>query len=169
MTRSKRYSHSHLLRSHFQQSAQGAPSLHERLSGLPANSIPEVSSYFIEAWGNRARIDYGSGMELNFLCWMYVKLSASSRLASLCLQFDSICLETLGVVSSSDHKALVLKVFWRFACPTSIRMNALTTKSDISKSCECCNPRTGWSQQALMVSGDLTTTTSYLSYLVPPN
>lgn len=74
---------------------EGAPSLHERLSGLPANSIPEVSSYFIEAWGNRARIDYGSGMELNFLCWI-------------------ICLETLGVVSSSDHKALVLKVFWRY-------------------------------------------------------
>jgi serine/threonine-protein phosphatase 2A activator len=39
---------------------------------LPKESIPEVSFYFNESWGNRARIDYGSGMELNFLCWMRV-------------------------------------------------------------------------------------------------
>lgn len=27
-----------------------------------------------------------------------------------------ICLEKLGVVQSSDHVALVIRVFWRFAC-----------------------------------------------------
>jgi len=34
-------------------------------------------------------------MELNFLCWL-------------------ICLERLGVIQASDHKALVLKVFWSY-------------------------------------------------------
>ncbi|KAF7762073.1 hypothetical protein Agabi119p4_8666 [Agaricus bisporus var. burnettii] len=69
--------------------------LHENLPNLPKESIPEVSTYFNESWGSRARIDYGSGMELNFLCWMY-------------------CLEHLGVIGQTDHKALVLRVFWRY-------------------------------------------------------
>jgi len=72
-----------------------SPQLHETLPGLPKESISEVSVYFKEAWGNRARIDYGSGMELNFLCWMY-------------------CLEQLGAVGPEDHKALVIRVFWRY-------------------------------------------------------
>lgn len=33
----------------------------------------EIMGYFCEAWGNRTRIDYGSGHELNFVCWMYSK------------------------------------------------------------------------------------------------
>ncbi|KAF8965796.1 hypothetical protein BDZ97DRAFT_1811064 [Flammula alnicola] len=64
-------------------------------ANLPAESIPEISVYFNESWGNRTRIDYGSGMELNFLCWL-------------------ICLERLGVLQESDHKAIVLKIFWRY-------------------------------------------------------
>ncbi|KAF8881582.1 hypothetical protein BD779DRAFT_1545621, partial [Infundibulicybe gibba] len=70
-------------------------SLHSNLPGLPSESIPEISVYLNEAWGNRSRIDYGSGMELNFLCWL-------------------ICLEHLGVISGSDHRALVIKVFWKY-------------------------------------------------------
>jgi Phosphotyrosyl phosphate activator (PTPA) protein len=49
---------------------QESKSLHETLPNLPSESIAEVSVYFNESWGNRTRIDYGSGMELNFLCWM---------------------------------------------------------------------------------------------------
>ncbi|KAI9448649.1 Phosphotyrosyl phosphatase activator [Russula earlei] len=76
---------------------QAAPQLHELLLVQPtdADAVAEVSGYFCESWGNRARIDYGSGMELNFLCWLF-------------------CLETLGVVHESDHAALVLTVFWRY-------------------------------------------------------
>ncbi|KZS96925.1 Phosphotyrosyl phosphatase activator, partial [Sistotremastrum niveocremeum HHB9708] len=72
-----------------------APQIHAHIPGLPQDAIDEVSTYFNEAWGNRTRIDYGSGMELNFLCWL-------------------MCMERLGVVSSDDHKALVLRVFWRY-------------------------------------------------------
>ena len=32
--------------------------------------VREVMGYFCECWGNRTRIDYGSGHELNFICWM---------------------------------------------------------------------------------------------------
>ncbi|KNZ74755.1 Serine/threonine-protein phosphatase 2A activator 2, partial [Termitomyces sp. J132] len=72
-----------------------SPSLHATLPGLPPDAVIELQGYFNEAWGNRTRIDYGSGMELNFLCWL-------------------LCLERLGVVLETDHKALVIKVFWRY-------------------------------------------------------
>ncbi|KAG1722686.1 Phosphotyrosyl phosphatase activator [Suillus paluster] len=72
-----------------------APSLHATLPGLDPNVIPELSTYFSQAWGNRERIDYGSGMELNFLCWL-------------------VCLDQLQVVGASDHTMLVTRVFWRY-------------------------------------------------------
>ncbi|CCM02008.1 uncharacterized protein FIBRA_04083 [Fibroporia radiculosa] len=75
--------------------AENASSLHATLPELPGEAIPELAVYFGESWGNRTRIDYGSGMELNFLCWL-------------------ICLERLGVVQESDHVALVIRVFWRY-------------------------------------------------------
>ena len=58
--------------------SQLAPELHKSIPGLPEAAIPEISVYFEEAWGNRTRIDYGSGMELNFLCWMCVFLLRQS-------------------------------------------------------------------------------------------
>lgn len=54
-------------------SPQASPSLHRSLANLPAEAIPELTGYFNESWGNKTRIDYGSGMELNFLCWMSVQ------------------------------------------------------------------------------------------------
>ncbi|KAG6330184.1 hypothetical protein ID866_8905 [Astraeus odoratus] len=72
-----------------------APSLHIALPNFPQDATPEVSAYFVNAWGNRERIDYGSGMELNFVCWL-------------------ICLERLGVIKESDYVALVIRAFWRY-------------------------------------------------------
>ncbi|KAI6020280.1 Phosphotyrosyl phosphatase activator [Pisolithus microcarpus] len=72
-----------------------APSLHATLPHFPEDATNEISAYFVNAWGNRERIDYGSGMELNFLCWL-------------------ICLERVGVLSESDHIALVIRAFWRY-------------------------------------------------------
>lgn len=53
--------------------------LHESIPGLPKEAICEVSVYFNECWGNRTRIDYGSGMELNFLAWMYVEFCSDAK------------------------------------------------------------------------------------------
>lgn len=56
--------------------------LHSRIPGLQdlkgkgkakegsIDAIGEIEVYFIECWGNQKRIDYGSGMELNFVCWL---------------------------------------------------------------------------------------------------
>ena len=41
--------------------------------------VKEVMGYFCESWGNRTRIDYGSGHELNFICWMYVPSPPSNK------------------------------------------------------------------------------------------
>ncbi|CCH59999.1 hypothetical protein TBLA_0C01860 [Henningerozyma blattae CBS 6284] len=40
-------------------------------NGLDPNQIQELSIYLVESWGNRQRIDYGSGHELNFICFLY--------------------------------------------------------------------------------------------------
>jgi serine/threonine-protein phosphatase 2A activator len=88
--------------------------MHQSISGLPNDSIFELTGYFNECWGNRTRVDYGSGMELNFLCWLCVCLvSHISYLIFLRLQ--RLCLERLGALQQSDHKAIVLRVFWRYA------------------------------------------------------
>ncbi|EIN14639.1 Phosphotyrosyl phosphatase activator [Punctularia strigosozonata HHB-11173 SS5] len=82
-------------RTFFDKVAEKAANMHASLPNLPSEAVPEVSAYFMESWGNRTRIDYGSGMELNFLCWMY-------------------SLERLGVVVEGDHIPLVIRVFWRY-------------------------------------------------------
>jgi serine/threonine-protein phosphatase 2A activator len=46
-----------------------AAAWHKELE-LPEGAKEEAQRYFCEAWGNRTRIDYGSGHELNFLAWM---------------------------------------------------------------------------------------------------
>ena len=101
--------------------------MHTALPKLPPDAIPELAAYFGEAWGNRSRIDYGSGMELNFLCWM-------------------ICLERLGVVQESDHRALVIKVFWRCVrrcLKGSHPIRSLIHREDMSRSCEFFSRRIG--------------------------
>lgn len=67
---------------------------HEEL-GVPASAIPEISTYFLQSFGNRTRIDYGSGHELNFILWL-------------------LCLYQLRIVTPSDFRPLVLKVFTRY-------------------------------------------------------
>ncbi|WFD32054.1 Serine/threonine-protein phosphatase 2A activator 2 [Malassezia sp. CBS 17886] len=69
--------------------SDGAPAHQRRLRD-------EIAVYFYESWGNAKRIDYGSGMELNFLCWL-------------------LCLVKVGVLDlRRDAEAMVLRVFWKY-------------------------------------------------------
>jgi len=58
-------------------------------------AIPEIGTYFLNSMGDRQRIDYGSGHELNFVMWLY-------------------CLQQLGELSGSDYSSLVLVVFQKY-------------------------------------------------------
>ncbi|KAI0088198.1 Phosphotyrosyl phosphatase activator [Irpex rosettiformis] len=82
-------------RTFYDKVSEKTAELHSTIPKLPSEAIPEVSAYFKESWGNRTRIDYGSGMELNFLCWI-------------------LCLERLGAVRQDDEVALVIRVFWKY-------------------------------------------------------
>lgn len=59
--------------------------------------IHELGGYFTESWGNRTRIDYGSGHELNFMAFLY------------CLCSGPLC-----VLHLSDYQAIVLHIFNRY-------------------------------------------------------
>ena len=64
--------------------------------GLKDSScIAEVSTYLHHSFGNRARIDYGSGHELNFVIWL-------------------LCLHRLSLLPPSTFPALALLVFPRY-------------------------------------------------------
>ncbi|KAL7423270.1 Serine/threonine-protein phosphatase 2A activator 2 [Cryptotrichosporon argae] len=72
--------------------AAAAPSWHAAIPGMPAAAVGEVAVYFCDSWGNRQRVDYGSGMELNFVLWL-------------------LCLRKLGLLTPADDAHLVLAVF----------------------------------------------------------
>ena len=74
---------------------QHAPKWHESLGLTDPAVVSETSAYLNQSFGNRRRIDYGSGHELNFIMWL-------------------LCLYQLSVLRRSDFKALVLRVFARY-------------------------------------------------------
>ncbi|KAI4600254.1 Serine/threonine-protein phosphatase 2A activator 2 [Pestalotiopsis sp. 9143b] len=68
---------------------------HQRLGISSPEAIAEVETYLLQSFGNRTRIDYGSGHELNFVIWL-------------------LCLYQLQIIKPSDFKPLVLRVFVRY-------------------------------------------------------
>jgi serine/threonine-protein phosphatase 2A activator len=48
---------------------------HKKLGLTDEDEVEEVQTYFLECFGNRTRIDYGSGHELNFIMWLSVSRS----------------------------------------------------------------------------------------------
>ncbi|RYP74611.1 hypothetical protein DL771_002877 [Monosporascus sp. 5C6A] len=70
-------------------------SWHNKLGLSSQDAISEVETYLLQSFGNRTRIDYGSGHELNFMIWL-------------------LCLYQLRILQKSDFKVLVLKVFVRY-------------------------------------------------------
>lgn len=55
----------------------------------------ELSTYLTESWGDRTRIDYGLGHELNFVCFLLV-------------------LQRLEIIKEEDYPATILKVFTKY-------------------------------------------------------
>jgi len=74
---------------------QHATQWHGSLGLNAPDAVAEVSVYLNQSFGNRSRIDYGSGHELNFIMWL-------------------LCLYQLAVVQESDFRPLVLRVFVRY-------------------------------------------------------
>ncbi|KAI8814986.1 Phosphotyrosyl phosphatase activator [Cladochytrium replicatum] len=63
--------------------------------GIPPAALAEVSTYLINSFGNRKRIDYGTGHEASFIAFL-------------------LCLQKLNVLTPEDHAVLVLSVFWTY-------------------------------------------------------
>ncbi|RDL36785.1 Serine phosphatase 2A activator [Venustampulla echinocandica] len=75
--------------------AKEHPEWHKQLGISSDDAILETSTYFLQSFGNGTRIDYGSGHELNFMIWL-------------------LCLYQLRIITPSDFRPLVLKVFTRY-------------------------------------------------------
>ncbi|KAJ0162358.1 Serine/threonine-protein phosphatase 2A activator 2 [Colletotrichum tanaceti] len=63
--------------------------------GVSEAANEEVAVYLEHSFGNKMRIDYGSGHELNFIMWL-------------------LCLYQLRIIAKDDFRPLVLKVFERY-------------------------------------------------------
>ncbi|KAK8089716.1 Bcrrd2 [Apiospora hydei] len=84
-----------LFRTFLDKTKAASAAWHQRLGVASPEAVAEVETYLLQSFGNRSRIDYGSGHELNFMIWL-------------------LCLYQLQLVKQSDFKALVLKVFTRY-------------------------------------------------------
>ncbi|KAF3358286.1 Serine/threonine-protein phosphatase 2A activator 2 like [Verticillium longisporum] len=72
-----------------------APEWHTELGIDLPGAGEEASTYLLQSFGNRMRIDYGSGHELNFIVWL-------------------LCLYQLRILGRADFRTLVLTVFGRY-------------------------------------------------------
>ena len=75
---------------------------HHNLGVSRASAAAEASAYLAQSFGNRSRIEYGSGHELNFLMWI-------------------LCLYQLSILRApADLAPLVLRVFPRYLALMSL-------------------------------------------------
>lgn len=84
-----------LFRTFLDKVMSASQSWHTRLGLSSTGAIAEVETYLNHSFGNRSRIDYGSGHELNFIMWL-------------------LCLYQLQILQKSDFRALALQVFGRY-------------------------------------------------------
>ena len=61
----------------------------------PKNLILEIKSYFMDSFGNPYRFDYGTGHELNYLCFLFILFKA-------------------GMYTSDDFPFLALNIFYKY-------------------------------------------------------
>ncbi|KAH7068273.1 serine/threonine-protein phosphatase 2A activator 2 [Paraphoma chrysanthemicola] len=67
------------------------PEWHARLGLTNTSQVDEISTYFAHSFGNKRRIDYGSGHELNFFLWL-------------------LCLNRIGLLPAHTFPALALTI-----------------------------------------------------------
>lgn len=84
-----------LFRTFLDKAKAASPAWHAKLGLTSPDAVAEVETYLIHSFGNRTRIDYGSGHELNFAMWL-------------------LCLYQLRVLDKADFRPLVIKVFSRY-------------------------------------------------------
>ncbi|KAJ5023533.1 Phosphotyrosyl phosphate activator protein-domain-containing protein [Bipolaris maydis] len=80
-----------MFRSFLDKLEKALPAWHEQLGLHDSAQVEEVSTYLRHSFGNRQRIDYGSGHELNFFLWL-------------------LCLNRLGYLPPPTFAALALVV-----------------------------------------------------------
>ena len=68
------------------------PEYHKSLAINQKGAVNELSAYFLNAFGSRERIDYGSGHEFNFVTWL-------------------LCLDRLSLLKETDFPGVTLLVF----------------------------------------------------------
>lgn len=54
-----------------EESRQSKDLISKAFPSLSEGQVEQLSIYLDESWGNKRRIDYGSGHELNFICFLY--------------------------------------------------------------------------------------------------
>ena len=79
----------------FDKLEANALALTERIVVSDSAAAKEVSTYLLHSFGNRKRIDYGTGHEAHFIAYL-------------------LCLKKLGYIREQDYPTLVLGVFWRY-------------------------------------------------------
>eukprot|EP01134_Creolimax_fragrantissima_P003907 CFRG3907T1 len=62
---------------------------------VPAESLVEIKVYICSSFGDKDRIDYGTGHEASFICWLF-------------------CLRKLGILHEEDFTAVVLRGFIKY-------------------------------------------------------
>jgi serine/threonine-protein phosphatase 2A activator len=62
---------------------------------IPQSHRKEITFYFAASFGDKQRIDYGTGHEANFICFL-------------------LCLNEINLVDFNDYPALVLDIFWNY-------------------------------------------------------
>ncbi|KAF2822210.1 serine/threonine-protein phosphatase 2A activator 2 [Ophiobolus disseminans] len=81
-----------IFRTYLDEVDAALPQWHAHLGLTNPSQTAEISTYLAHSFGNKRRIDYGSGHELNFLTWL-------------------LCLNRLSLLPVSTFPALALTVF----------------------------------------------------------
>jgi serine/threonine-protein phosphatase 2A activator len=80
-----------VFRTYLDEVDQALPSWHAQLGLTDQHQVDEISTYLAHSFGNKRRIDYGSGHELNFFLWL-------------------LCLNRLSLLPPTTFPALALTV-----------------------------------------------------------